>query len=112
MKPFTPQEAADAKAEFKINNIPDFVVRAVNSLITKKYHQSGFNLTQDEVIDEIEKCYAANTESCVPYERSMVFSKGWLDFEPLFNTFGWKVTYDKPAYYESYKAFYTFKKAS
>jgi hypothetical protein len=42
--------------------------------------------------------------------RAFIFSKGYLNFEELYEAQGWKVVYDKPAYNESYKANFTFIK--
>jgi hypothetical protein len=43
-------------------------------------------------------------------ERAVVFDKGWLDVESIFRAEGWKVKYDKPAYCETYKAFFVFSR--
>lgn len=97
VKPITPAEAQAAKEAM----IPDFVVAAVNRLLSEKWKGKGYvTLTQNEVIAEIQK------------ERDItsgeLFDNDFLDFEPYFRKAGWKVSYDKPAYYESYEAHWEF----
>jgi hypothetical protein len=59
-------------------------------------------VSQDDVIKRIMQLG--------DFERNTIFNEGYLDVEPLFEQYGWEVTYDKPAYNESYKAFFIFKK--
>jgi hypothetical protein len=42
------------------------------------------------------------------YKREDVFKNGWLNVEHLYETHGWKVEYDKPAYNEDYPATFKF----
>ena len=42
--------------------------------------------------------------------RQTVFDNGWLDVEEAHRAAGWRVEYDKPAYNESYDAFFVFSK--
>lgn len=100
MKPITP---AELKTKLK-DIIPDFVIEAVNNLLHEKYRSSGgeIHIKQQEVVDEIMRL---NTK----INRDKIFDKGYLDFEELFEEYGWKVEYDKPGYNETYEAFFTFK---
>ena len=42
--------------------------------------------------------------------RNEIFNKGWLNIEEVYRSAGWKVNYDKPAYNESYDAYFTFER--
>jgi hypothetical protein len=42
--------------------------------------------------------------------RQEVFDNQWLDIEDIYREAGWKVSYDKPAYNETYKAYFTFSR--
>jgi hypothetical protein len=113
--PITPQEAI-ASID---STIPDSVIASVNDLIKEKMHPgtTSFTLTNSEVITRIldnfkeeGRHYSPETR---PYwcsaTREDIFKRGWMDFEPIFRKAGWVVHYDKPAYYESYEAYYEFK---
>jgi hypothetical protein len=94
-KPITPQEAS--------RPIPDFVIDAVNELINENFNgTSSFSLTLTSVKERVaEKMHSlGNFEYLNPK---------WLDFELLYGNYGWKVTFDKPAFNESGSAMYTFK---
>lgn len=78
--------------------IPEFVIEAVNELIAEKYNGSSFIIRQPEVIERIKSKTAQD------------FDFKWLDFEPLYRDAGWRVRYDKPAYNESYEAFFEFSR--
>ena len=83
------------------NIIPDVVITAVNNILTKKYRGSSINITQEEIIREIVRL-DPNMNS------EQLFENRWLDIEPIFRSVGWQVEFDKPAYHESYEAFFTF----
>lgn len=42
--------------------------------------------------------------------RGDVFAQHWLDIEDVYRAEGWIVDYDKPAYNQSYRAYFVFKK--
>lgn len=99
VKPFNPDEAQLAKN----GRIPDYVIEAVNEMLSEKLDTSGnARFTQDEIIEKIQ------TKSDI--DRSKLFAMKYLDFEDLYRKQGWKVEYDKPAYNESYKAFFVFSR--
>lgn len=99
MKPITPQECGEQAG----SNIPEFVIEAVNNLLQKSYRKGRtVTLRQDDIMAEILRLNINVT-------REQVFSEGWMDFEPVFERAGWKVTYDKPGYNESYPATFDFK---
>ena len=106
MKPMTPDEASTAAMNHKIMRIPEPVVVAFNELIMENWNDrsKSANVSQDDVIKRIMQLS--------DFERKTIFNEGYLDVEPLFEQYGWEVTYDKPAYNENYTAFFIFKKKS
>ena len=107
VKPITPQEAEEARRN--ANAVPSFVIEAVNKLLKKKWDGKKAIITQEEIINEMKPSNVLGLENGARF-RAKVFSNHWLDFEGLYREFGWKVEYDKPAYYESYKAYFKFTK--
>lgn len=89
VKPISPNEIK------KI--IPDFVVEAVNELIAEKVNsQNHATVLQKHIVDRVKS------------KTDQDFDYAWLDFENVFRDAGWNVNYDKPAYCESYDAFFEF----
>lgn len=98
MKAITPQECLSQAG----NHISDMVIEVVNDMLKKEYRKGqAVVLKQDDIIEEIQK-------RDINLTREQIFGKGWLDFEPVFERAGWKVTYDKPGYNESYAATFEF----
>ena len=99
VKPITPQEAIDGF----IQNIPPKIIEAVNELLMKKASPLAKSITikQDEILELV--CDENLT-------RSMVFKNKWLDIEEIYRGAGWNVEYDKPAFNETYDAYFVFKK--
>ena len=95
VNPISPKEVTHA--------IPDFVIEAVNDLIKKKWDGKKAVIYQDEILDII------SGDDNKP-SRKTIFDNNWLDFEDLYREQGWKVEYDKPEYYENYKAYFKFTK--
>ena len=106
IKPITPDEVEKERR----NNIPDFVIEAVNKLLKKKWDGKEAIIKQDEIIAEMKPCWTS-MENGVRF-RPKVFSNHWLDFEDIYRDNGWNVEYDKPAYCESYDAYFKFTKKS
>lgn len=100
VKPFTPE---DVERTFN-DNLPDFVIEAVNELLAENFSGKGISirLQQDDIVKRI-------MEKGEIKEREEVFEKHYLDFEALYRKNGWKVTYDKPGYNETYEAYFEFK---
>jgi hypothetical protein len=99
MKPLTPKEAFQKKLE----NVPAFVIEAINSLIVKNIDLSGTSVVkQNELLQEIVTKSSGNASS----EEAL--RMGWLDLEPLYESYGWNVSYDKPGYCDSYEPSFTF----
>lgn len=93
-KPFTPEDAAKARRQ----NIPDYVFEAFNTLITHNPKQ----VNQSDVIDEIARL------SNWSVSRSQIFENKWLDIEDIYEKYGWNVVYNKPAYNETFDAYFIF----
>lgn len=101
--PITP---AQAKKE-KISDIPSLVFKVFNSLIIRNIvnvigSKVEATFSQDEVVDQIL------LETTVPLTREMIFERGWLNVEPIYRKYGWKVEYDKPGFNETYATTFTF----
>lgn len=105
-KPLTFDEVHEAKKSFNKDNIPWYVIDAVNNLLTQNFVKDGpIEFTQDALISEIKSIYYDVT-------NAELFDKNYLDIEDLYESYGWKVTYNKTPYYESNgKSTFTFTKA-
>lgn len=107
VNPITPNEICQ--------EIPDWVIEGANNCIKKHWVELNqeSHFTQEELISEIIKVYdkknpqEQKTHSCL---RTMLFDRHYLDIEPIYEKVGWKVEYDKPSYYETYEANFTFYK--
>jgi len=104
-KPIRPEDVANQK----VNVIPEEVFDAFNRLIIQKFRNGRAYIKQDEVISlivgnppkEIQNYSRGDAESYIYKHR-------WLDVEDAYREVGWKVTYDKPGYCESYTASFEF----
>ncbi|WP_027234375.1 hypothetical protein [Leisingera caerulea] len=99
LAPITPEEVKAGAA----GAIPEFVLEAFNALLAQKARNGRATIYQDEVIDLILQ------KAPEPTSRDMIFNRNWLDVESIYRSAGWNVTYDKPAYCETYKAHFIFK---
>lgn len=99
VKPFTPADVVENKKHC----IPDEVIEAVNELLTEKYVNDSRTITikQKEIVERV-------LEKMPHLDRDELFSKHYMDFEPVFRENGWDVYYDSPAYCESYDAYFKF----
>ncbi len=80
--------------------IPDFVIEVVNQLLIKHFSNGRATIKQNEIIALLE---------LRGLNRQEIFTNHWLDIEELYQANGWKVTYDKPGYNESYEACFEFE---
>lgn len=90
-EPITPKQFKEAYG----SGIPDVVIETVNELLLSKCRFEGQKrvcLKQNEVVDALV---------AKGIERNSIFDKKMLDFEPLFRSKGWKVEWNKGAYYET-----------
>ena len=97
IKPISPKEVT--------HMIPDFIFEAVNKLINEKWNGESATILQDEIMEIV----SSDDEDNEKPSRQTVFNNHWLDIEEHYRNVGWKVTYDKPAYCENYKAFFRFE---
>lgn len=108
MKPFSPAEARSNK----VNLIPDVVIESVNEFLTEKYSQNGsITFNQNDLIDRIlTKRPTIDIKGVGELiTRHDIFANGWLDFESVYEDNGWDVSYDKPAYNETYIGYWIFR---
>lgn len=79
------------------NEIPDFVIEAVNELIQENMDSCQYATILQKTIKER-----------ILTKTDQDFKFSWLDFEQLYRAEGWSVEYDKPGYNESYEAYFKF----
>jgi hypothetical protein len=97
-KPINPSEVQVRKNE----SIPDIVFEVVNEFIVKNWTGNQSLIFQDDVVSEI----VGRSD----YLAQEIYDKHWMDIEDAYRKEGWTVNYDKPAYNESYRANFIFKK--
>ena len=92
--------------EESLKQIPDFVIETFNELIKSKFNHSTntARIFQKDVVGILKDKYNETSEN--------IYEQKWLDIEPTFECVGWEVRYDKPAYYETYDAYFLFKMPS
>lgn len=101
VKPISPVEAENEHRD----TIPDSIIRAFNTLIIKNYEPINKTsiVKQCEILDMV-----CGDPDCGMLKRDDVFDNHWLDVEDIYREQGWDVIYDKPAYNESYDAYFVF----
>lgn len=90
IKPITPKEFQESYG----SGVNEIVIEVVNELLIKSASYEGekrVELTQPKVVDALV---------AKGIKREDIFNKGMLDFEPAFREVGWKVTWNKGAYFE------------
>lgn len=97
IKPLRPEDIEISHA------IPEFVIKAVNNILSRRYRGRELTIPQSDIIQEIL------TVGPQTVTKSEIFAKDYLDFEDVYGEVGWEVTYDKPGYNESYEANFKFK---
>lgn len=97
IKPITPDEVVKLKKD----QLPDMVIDTFNRLIAKNLQGSVSVVYQKDIIKALAEVGISSTEA---------FANHWLDVEDVYREAGWSVYYDKPAYNESYSAFFRFRK--
>ncbi len=99
VRPIKPSEVAGRKE----GNIPDAVFESFNELISRTFVDGYATIKQDDVVALLKK---------KGLKKKDVFDNGWLNVEKAYEAAGWKVSYDQPAYNESYPATFTFSPKS
>ena len=97
-RPITPEEVRKSRIDY----IPSVVFEVTNELIIKHFDGRESIVRQEEILDKI-----CTEETGLSHD--MVFESHYLDIEDYYREQGWNVTYDQPAYNESYKAYFIFK---
>lgn len=97
-QPITPSEV-EANID---KSFPSEVIDVFNKLIQENYRngRAEFYL----------KAAIARIATALEITRAQVTDRGYCDVEELYRKAGWKVTYDQPAYCESYDAYFVFEK--
>lgn len=105
--PLKPSDVSDLSLKAEIDNVPAYVVEVVNALIVKNFVRSiqAARIMQDVLIATILSCPAALARGLT---RDQLYAEQMLDFEEVFRSHGWKVSYDRPAYNENYEASFKF----
>ena len=98
VKPISPGEI--------ICPIPDFVIEAFNTLIQRNWNGVEAKVFQAEVMDII----TSDSPTDFRPSRQTVFDNHWLDVEDIYRKAGWKVTYFKTSYFETYNPYFLFRK--
>ena len=98
-KPISPDEISKAKIQY----FPSFVFEAVNMLLAAKFSNSSATILQKDIKAKIFELAPED------FKSADIYKLGWLNFEEVYESQGWEVTYDKPAYNETYDANFTFK---
>ena len=96
-QPITPQEVI----EHKQKQIPDEVIQVFNELIVLNFNGYSATVIQKDVVSLLEKR---------GFGREEIFNYRLLDVEGIYSEAGWEVKYDKPAYCESYDAYFEFRR--
>ena len=88
-----------------MDNLDDIIhpaiIKAVNALLKEKYRGGTVTIKQKDIVSKAK-------EFCPELTSNEIFDKEHMDFEPIFIKAGWKVTYDKPGYNESYEPYFEF----
>jgi len=93
----TPEQVREVKSK-KVNSD---VEQIVDTLLLERANKRQIIIYQDEIVKALK--------SLKKYSRKDIFENGLLDFEDAYGAQGWKVTYDKPAYNEDYRAYFLFE---
>jgi hypothetical protein len=98
MPAITVEEAIKSKQDI----IPEAVFDVINRLIVQKMDSNySSRVTHDEIVNEVSRA--------LNLSRQEIFERHYLDVEDSYRAVGWSVEYDKPAYNESYGAYFIFK---
>lgn len=100
--------------EGQISSIPKEVIEAVNRLLVRNMRNGRAMIKQATIIETAlrlmhEEHHVLAESSILMVTEKDFYDNGWLDFEPIFRAAGWKVTYDKPGYNETYEAYFKFE---
>ena len=97
IKPISPDEI--------VISLPDEVIEVFNELLKKNWRGESTTVTiyQTDVADLVA--------SAMNISRNEVFNRRYLDVEEYYRKAGWRVSYEKPAYNESFRAYFEFSRS-
>ena len=98
--PVTPATARETHESG--DDVPDFVIEAVNELINKHWRDGGFSIKQSVIVTALLAKHGNVT-------REQVFEQKWLDFEQAFMQRGWRVRHSKGTWGEANSAYFHFE---
>lgn len=98
IKPITPNEVGKLKSDL----LPPAVIEVFNESIAKNWNGKSAKVYQNDVADAIA--------SKLDITRQNVYDMHYLDVEPIYESAGWKIIYEKPGYHESWPAYFKFSK--
>lgn len=99
--PITPEEIKNVIEDIT----PDFVIEAVNNLLKEKYRgEYIIKITGKEVLREILRCSPADITEEIIYEKK------YLNFELLYEKYGWIIKWISPDLDESFTPYYEIKR--
>lgn len=91
-KPISPNDVAAAKAYF----LPPEIFDVINELIALNFTFGGATVYLKDIQQKYNDRYGANLPA------------GQLNVEEAYEFMGWNVTFDKPAYNESFDSYFRF----
>lgn len=105
VKAITPSEAK-ALSDSKKMEFPEFVIESFNELIVADLKNGKAKVSQKAVVERI-KSNAAKQD--IILDNADIYAHKYLNIEAFYESAGWKVDYDKPAYNESYDPSFYFE---
>ena len=99
IKPIKPEEV--------VGVIPDEVIMAFNKLIANHWNGKEATILQKDAVKETLNNFKNSGKKMT---EDKLFEMNYLDVEGLYQNQGWKVDFDKPAYNETYEAYFVFRK--
>lgn len=96
MPAISPSEISEKKTEL----IPEDVLDVFNELIALQYANGSATVYQEDVVSRLNS---------LGYSDQTIYQRGYLNVEEIYRDKGWKVTYDRPSYNETYKAHFIFR---
>jgi hypothetical protein len=84
------------------SSLPEEVFQVFNDLIRENWDGNQAKVMQAHAVTRIA--------SDLKIRRDEVFDRKLLNVEGIYRKQGWVVEYDKPAYNESYEAYFIFRK--
>lgn len=94
----TPDEVRKSRKDY----IPEVIFNEINKLIVENFDGVESKVLQEDILKRV-----CTEETGLTSDK--IFRYHYLDIEDFYKEAGWKVTYDKPAYCENFKAYFIFR---